>query len=210
MGVLSGDFDVADDLQPPVNGEAGPLAPLVQQAMDNRPELRSLAQSFDAQKLLATAARGRFLPSVGVSAGAGASGPAAPELLGSWNFGATLTWPLIEGGLAVGQLHQAEANQDVIDAQIKEAQLQIQLDVETAQLNVRASEAALEASREALVNAREQLRLAEARYTSGVGSAIERQDAQTALTAASAQVVQAQYNLSVARAQLVASLGFSS
>jgi outer membrane protein len=57
------------------------------------------------------------------------------------------------------------------------------------------------------VNAREQLRLAEGRYSSGVGSIIELGDAQIAATSAAAQVVQADFNLATARAQLLTALG---
>jgi len=57
------------------------------------------------------------------------------------------------------------------------------------------------------VNAREQLRLAEGRYQSGVGSIIELGDAQIAATSAAAQVVQADFNLATARAQLLTALG---
>jgi len=58
-----------------------------------------------------------------------------------------------------------------------------------------------------VTNARERLRLAEGRYAAGVGSPIELGDAQLALTTAQAQAVQAQYNLSSARADLLAALG---
>jgi len=58
-----------------------------------------------------------------------------------------------------------------------------------------------------LTNARERLRLAEERYTLGVGSAIELGDAQVALALAAAQAVQADDKLSTARAQLLRALG---
>ena len=65
----------------------------------------------------------------------------------------------------------------------------------------------ISASQDALVNARDQLRLAEARYAQGLGSVIELGDAQVAVTAAAAQDVQARFNLSAARAQLMSALG---
>ncbi len=49
--------------------------------------------------------------------------------------------------------------------------------------------------RDALANTRDRLRLAEGRYTTGVGSIIELGDAQVALTTAAAQRVSAQYQL---------------
>ena len=55
--------------------------------------------------------------------------------------------------------------------------------------------------------AQQRLELAEGRYRTGVGSAIELGDAQIAVTNAAAQVVQADYRLSTARAQLLRALG---
>jgi len=81
--------------------------------------------------------------------------------------------------------------------------------VQQAWLAVRANKASMAASQEALVNAKEQLRLAEGRYNAGTGSVIELGDAQVAATNAAAQVVQADYNLATARAQLLAAMGRS-
>src|SRR5207245_9356816 len=85
--------------------------------------------------------------------------------------------------------------------------LTMRSDVDGARLAVRAAKGSLSATQEALVNARERLRLAEERYQVGVGSAIELGDAQVALTQAAAQVVQANDQLSTARAQLLRALG---
>ena len=81
------------------------------------------------------------------------------------------------------------------------------MDGEQARLGVQAAKEAIAASDEAVVNARQQLTLAEGRYTHGLGSAVELSDAQVADTNAKAQVVQARFNLAVARAQLLAALG---
>ena len=59
----------------------------------------------------------------------------------------------------------------------------------------------------AVVNAHEQLRLAEGRFRTGVGSIIELGDAQVAYTTAEVQLISAQYTLNNARATLMAKLG---
>jgi outer membrane protein len=58
-----------------------------------------------------------------------------------------------------------------------------------------------------LASAREQLRLAEQRFATGVGSILELYDAQVSYAGAAAQAVQARYSLASARAQLLAALG---
>jgi len=67
--------------------------------------------------------------------------------------------------------------------------------------------ASLVAAEEAATAAGERLRLAEGRYETGAGNAIELGDAQLGFTAGEAQQVQAAYNLASARARLLAALG---
>ena len=60
----------------------------------------------------------------------------------------------------------------------------------------------MQASTEAVVAARAQLQLGDARYTQGLGSQIELADAQTAVTTAQGNLVQAEFQLATAWAQL--------
>jgi outer membrane protein len=199
-------YDVVDEDEPPVEDESQPLETLVEKALAARPELANLWKLEDSQHATIRAAKGGYGPSLAVTGGASESG-LVDDLGPNINVGATLTWPLFQGGLTVATVHQAEANLSVIDAQRDLAQLQIQQGVNTAQLAVRAAKEIIDASDEALTSAREQLRLAEQRYATGVGSIIELDDAQVAYTTAAAQSVQARYSLATARVQLLAALG---
>jgi outer membrane protein len=121
--------------------------------------------------------------------------------------GLSLVWPLFQGGLTAGQVKEAEGNLGVADAQLEQERLQVRLDVEQARLALRTYKVAIVTADEALTNARYQLKLAEKRYAAGVGNIIELGDAQVAVTSASTQRVQADYNLATARAQLLTALG---
>jgi outer membrane protein len=199
-------YDVVDEEEPPVADEEQPLETLVQKALGARPELANLWKQEDSQHATIRAAKGGYGPSLAATGGVSESG-LIDDLGPNINVGATLTWGLFQGGLTVATVHQAEANLSVIDAERDLAQLQIQQGVNTAQLAVRAGKETIDASEEALVSAREQLRLAEQRYATGVGSIIELDDAQVAYTAAAAQSVEARYSLATARVQLLAALG---
>jgi len=201
------DYDVADDALAPVEGEDQPLEALLAEALRARPDVASLEGQARAQQATIGSVRGAYLPSLGVSAGVADTGPALDTTVLNWNAAATLTWNLFQGGLTRAQEREAEANLTGLEAQVAAIRQQVRLDVDQARLAVRADKAALAAAGEALVNARERLRLAEGRYQIGVGSAIELGDAQVALTSAAAQRVQADYNLSSARAQLLRALG---
>ena len=107
----------------------------------------------------------------------------------------------------VGRVREAEQNLVASTAALTGEQLQVRFDVEQAQATLLGNRESVVAAQDAVDNAREQLRLAEGRYQAGVGTIIELSDAQVQLTNAAAQLVQAQYNLSTARARLLAALG---
>ena len=104
-------------------------------------------------------------------------------------------------------MSEARANLAITDSNADAERLQVRVDVEQALLNIRAAKASIDASHDAQTNAQARLQLAEGRYQAGTGSTIELGDAQVALTNAGAQVVQADFNLATARAQLLAALG---
>jgi len=200
-------YDLADNGMPPVDGEDGPLGPLVDRALTTRPELASIQRQRRAQELLIRSLKGGYGPALSAAAGATEVGTEINNVRPNWFGGLTLSWPLLQGGLTRGQVHEATGTLDALAAQEDVLRLQVRVDVEQARLGVRAAKATITAAGEALVNGRDQLRLAEARYAHGLGSAIELGDAQIAFSNAAAQDVQARYGLSTARAQLLAAVG---
>jgi outer membrane protein len=201
------DYQVSDEELPPIEGEAGSIAPLFDTALSSRPEIASLEYSRQSREALLASARGAWGPSIGFSGGFAKQGQDPGSLYDTWNFGFTLNWPLFQGGLTYGRVHEAEQNLKSATAALTVEQLQVRFDVEQAQATIIGNKESVTAAQDALLNAREQLRLAEGRYQAGVGNVIELSDAQVALTNAGAQLVQAQYNLSTARARLLAALG---
>ncbi len=208
MGV-EGDtaYDVSDDGLPPVDGEDGALDPLVKRALEHRPEFVSLREQLRSEELTLESIRGGYWPSLGVGAGATEAGRAFNNMTWNVNAGATITWPLFQGGITNAQADEARATLVGLHAQVDALEQQVRLDVTQGQLGVRATKAVLVASQEVVTNARERLRLAEGRYAAGIGNGIELGDAQLALASALAQQVQAEYNLAAARAQLLHALG---
>jgi outer membrane protein len=200
------DYDVADETVPIVEGEDGTTDALVAEAIRARPELASLRAQLLAQDATITAARGNYFPSFGASASVSESGATLDSLGWGWTVGVNMTWPLFSGFGTKAQVAAAEYGRVAIDAQAVAERQQVRLEVEQARLSVRAAQGEIGASEEALVNAREQLRLAEGRYETGVGNIIELGDSQVAFTNASAQKVQADYDLATARVTLMHTL----
>jgi outer membrane protein len=208
MGVTSAaDYDVADESMPAIEGEAGPLEPLYQRALRDRPELRVLARQLRAQELTIDATRGGYWPSLSVGTGLTEAGSALDNMAWNWNAGATLSWQLYQGGQTSAQVDEASAQLNSLQADTEALRQQIRLEVEQARLALRAAQATIAASDEGVAAAVERLRQAEARYAAGAGSALELSDAQLALSNARAQRVRADYTLASARANLQLALG---
>jgi outer membrane protein len=201
-------YELAQDDLSPIAGEDDPsIETLVNQAVKSRPELGNLAAQRRAEELTVRALKGGYGPALGAAASATDAGTHIDQLVPNWYAGLTLTWPILQGGLTRGQVREANGTLKTLTANEQAELLQIRIDVETAQLAVTAAKSTISAAEEALANARDQLRLAERRYETGLGSAIELGDAQVAATAAAAQEVTARFSLGTARAQLLAALG---
>lgn len=208
MGVNDNlEYEVTDDTLASLPEEDAPLPELLAQAHKSRPEISALELLLKSQELRARSAKGRFGPALTANANANKAGIHLGELTTNMFVGATLSWALSEGGTALGVLREAEANQRGLEADMMALLQRIRAELEQARLTIRTAKATVEASDEALVNARARLGLAEGRYEAGVGNAIELGDAQLALTNAAAQRVQSEYNLAIARAQLLGALG---
>jgi outer membrane protein len=207
-------YDVEDESTPPIEGEDRDADPLLAEALKARPDYLSLDKQLEAQRLAIWAAKTAYGPNLSASTSLTEQGSLDPVPMGpstalawNWTFNLQLNWQLFSGGLTWYTVKEQKANLDGIVAQRDLLRQQVRLGVEQARLAVRAAKAALGAANEAEYNAKEQLRLAEGRYAAGVGSIIELGDAQVAATTAAAQKVQADYNVSTARAQLLNALG---
>jgi outer membrane protein len=208
MGVVQGvDYDIGGEELEPLAGENQSVDALTDIALHERPEIASNLSNRDAQDLNLRAARGMYAPAFSLFANAGETGDTFHTLGPFWDFGLQVTWGFFDGLRTPGVVKQAQGNLDNANALLTAEELQVRFDVEQADATLEGSKTALVASEDALVNAREQLRLAEQRYVTGVGSIIELSDAQVAATNAGAQLVQARFTLATARAQLLAALG---
>jgi outer membrane protein len=201
------ELDVSDDELAPIDGEDFAPARLNDKAIAERKELTVLTRQRESQELTLRGLEGGYAPTLSARGSYQELGATLDRLGPAWNVGVVLDWPIFQGGLTKGQVREAEANLAVTNAQIDAEKLQIAIDVQQSQLNLRNAKATQEATKEVVENARDRLRLAEGRYAQGVGSVIELGDAQLAMTQANAQLVQAKFNVSSARAELLYAMG---
>ena len=198
-------FDVSDDTMPPIDEEKAESESLISEATKVRPDILAIAAQMEAQERALGAVRGAYGPSLGFTSSVGEQGRTSLAL--NWRVGVTLQWNLFSGLATKGAEHEAIANLDSLQAQLDGQRQQVRLETEQARLAVVAAVSALEATQEALDNAKVRLTLAEGRYQTGVGNALELSDAQLQVTNAGAQRVNADYTLASARAQLLKAVG---
>ena len=157
----------------------------------------------EAEETLKKAKSG-YLPTVGVEAGRGYADP--DGYFGtsnkSWHIGAKASWSLWDGGatqnkvkVATDTLEQAkEANLATVDA--------VLLAVQKAYLNLRSAEQTIQSTQTAVAQGQESFRIATLRYRAGVGTNLDVLDAETKLTDARNNYVQALYNYNISIAAL--------
>lgn len=203
----SADFEVADESMPAVLGEEQTLEELSREALATRPDVARLGLEMRAQAATLSGIRGAYWPRLSASTGFSEAGTALDAMVWNWDAGLALSWPFFEGGRTNAQVDEAAAQIASLEAQLTSVRLAVQVQLEQLRLAVIAAKEVVVAAEEARSGATEQLRLAEGRYGAGVGSVLELSDAQLRLTNAQAQVVQAEYSLASARAQLLWALG---
>jgi outer membrane protein TolC len=199
MGVRHGStFAVADTFQ--VRSFTMSLDSAKARAMVERPELRAARARVQSTQSLVSAAWRQHLPSLSATGSITWNGFDFP-LASRWSAGATLSFPLFQGFAVVAQVEQAQAGLDAAQANTTVLSEGILLDVEENYLTLREAEERIGATRKLVAQAEENLKITEARYNSGVGSAIEITDAQVVLSNARITNIQAlfDYNGSLVR-----------
>ena len=128
-------------------------------------------------------------------------------LQGRWNVGLTLNFPIFQGFNVSAQVQQAEANAEASTAAFETLEQQILLLVEEFYLQLEEAGKKIKVTDILIKQAKDNLRLAETRYSSGLGSPIEITDALVAADNAQIANVQAVFDYNVALAQLRRAMG---
>ena len=184
------------------------LVVLVESSRKSRPEIVALDKQVAAAEANYDAAGAQRRPTLSATAST-QWGPDTSDWTPepSWSAGITLSWQLFDGGRARADQRVARANVTAAQAQRDQLLVSLTSQLDSSRSQIVASRANVTASNEAVTAARAQLKLAEARYTQGLGSQIELADAQTAVTTAEGNLIQAEYQLADAWAQLRRAIG---
>lgn len=188
--------------------EAAPQA-LVAMAKERRPELLALAEGKQAAVENVKRAKGQYWPRV--AAGAqytnidGGSGFSAGQDGFSATLGAEID--IYVGGRRKFEVVESKERVNNLDAQIREVENLVELDVTRAYINLQDAIARVRSEQGNVTLAKEGLRLAEIRFKEGVGTQSESLDASLALTGAETALVRALHEYAVAHAGLKRAIG---
>jgi outer membrane protein len=182
------------------------LAAALLQAIQKRPELQQAQKQVALRKEDVTATKAGYFPEISVFGNYGLRNTLfadqIDETIHGWTAGARATWPLFDGMLTRGKLIQARAQMAEAELDLSDTRRSIELEVRQAYSDYRQALELIEAQKKTVEQAEESLRLAEARFRAGTGTQLDVLSAQTALTEARSNEIQALHDYNVAIAAL--------
>jgi outer membrane protein len=192
------DFDLAEESKP----EALPdtVDPLIQQALRNRPELRSLRLEQGAAERFAQAEHTLNYPTVGAAGVVGVSPAGDPQIPHHYGAaGVNLSIPILNGGLFHARQNEADLRAKAAAERVTKEINLVTRDVRTAYLNAATANERVGLTEQLLTQAQSALGLAQSRYDLGLSSIVELSSAQLNLTQAQIANASARYEYQAAR-----------
>jgi outer membrane protein len=173
---------------------------LIREAMQNRPELKSLRLQQSAAERFTKAEHALYYPSLGVVGTAGFV-PTGYETIPSryGAIGMNVSIPILNGGLFKARQTQAEWKAKAATENVNDLQNRVIRDVRVAWLSATTAYDRMALTQQLLQQATSALDLAQTRYDYGLGNIVELSTAQLNLTAAQIAVASAHYDYQTQR-----------
>lgn len=184
----------------------------LKKAYESRTDYKALLAEVEAQTRRVDVARAGHWPTVSLEGSYGGrwavgsveKGPLASDSEDVGQAGVVLEIPLFEGGRISARIRQEQAKLRTAKESLRNLELQVRLDVETARLNVNANLERVHATEKAIEQGKESLRIEREKYSMGRGSITDVLDAQSSLLEAQTNYYRALagYNTSIAQLHL--------
>jgi|YelNatPaOPRAMG01_1025707.scaffolds.fasta_scaffold07622_2 outer membrane protein TolC len=176
------------------------------QALARRPELQQAAKRVQQKKEAVTVATAGAHPQFSLFADYGIRnttyGSDLDDTVHGWAVGVKATWNLFDGLETRGKVVQAKAELQQADCDAADTRRRIEFEVRQAYSDYLQACELIAAQKKVVAQAEESLRLATARFNAGSGTQLDVLSAQTALTEARSNEIQALYDYNVALAAL--------
>lgn len=194
-------FQLAEEAMPsPLPDQVDPL---IRQAMQDRPEIKSLRLQENADQRFAKAEHDLFFPTVGVVGTAGFVPTGVVNVPGRYGaIGLNVTIPVFNGGLFRARQTEAELKAKATGQYIRDSENNVIRDVRVAWLDATTAADRMSLTQELLQQAELALDLSQTRYDNGLGSIVELSQAQLNLTSAQIANTSAKYDYQSLRVNL--------
>lgn len=185
------------------------LAGCTSYAMENRPDVLAAEYSVKAAEAAVNSAKAGYRPSVALNASKNTSGDRRFGKNGDnyWTLAASAQWNIFDNNITQAQVAQKKAALAKAQQSAMAAQESAQLDVQTAYLRLQAAEQNIKTSKVAVEQAQEDYKIAQVRYSAGVGTNLDVMDADEKLTSARTNYYTALYNYNTSKAALDKAMG---
>ncbi len=189
------------------------LDTVLKTAAEKNPALKSLEQTMRSAELEVKAAKLNYLPAVTLSASYDRQNPEFNQVYSGFkqnynlSYGVALSFNLFNGFSDQAQVERQSLNYQIAKENLTDRQRNLRLEVEQAVLTLEAATEITAINEDNLKSAEEDLRLAQERYRVGAGTLLDIITAQVNVTNAKATLVNAKYDMMIARAQLKAAMG---
>jgi len=176
------------------------LNDLVQQAIQNRPDLKDLRLQQSADVSFAKAEHSLYYPNIGIVGTAGFVPSGYATIPGRYGaLGVNVTIPIFNGGLFKARQAEAELKAQAANQNVSDLENRVTRDVRVAYLNATTALDRLSLTRELLQQAQLANDLAQSRYDLGLGSIVELSQAQLNVTSAEIANASALYDYQAQR-----------
>ena len=189
------------------------LDTLINEAMEKRPELRTLRFAIKNSGYAVTLAQSSYYPEVGLVGSYEQNGdnPSATEndFGNTHNASVTLqaTWIFFEWGKTMAEVNKYRRNKSSLAEKLKGIEDSIKLEVKSAFLDLKVAEKNIQTAKKSLVQAEENWRITNLQYQQQMITSTEVLDARTFLTQAETNYYGALYGYMIALAELERAAG---
>jgi len=196
--------DPAEPIAPPATDSA----PLVRQALEQRPEVRALREEVMAATKFSKAEHDLWWPTVN-AAGVVGQAPVRDDHISSWYgaVGVNVNIPVFNGFLYNARAKSADLETEIKRNQLRTIENNVARDVRNGWLGTQKAYERLSVTRQLEQQASQALELSEARYNLGLGSIVEYSQAELQKTDADLQDADAHYQYLLSQLELAYQMG---
>lgn len=209
---IDSDITLADEDIQDISISSIPEEGIVQTAMNNRPEIKSLEYASKIYNQKINVSRAELLPSLALTGNYLISNPSLyngfeRKFRGNWAVGAVINIPIWSWGEGFYKMKSAKAEANIAKYNLEEAKEKIELQVNQAKFKIKEAEKRYFLSKKNLEKADENLRYANLSFKEGVIPTSNVLEAQTAWLMAQSNKIDSQIDIILSEVYLRKTLG---